>query len=106
MTLIELMKMGIKMVALSDAPKLEVWLRIVGLGLHHYFDHVVTSADAGARKPAPEPFRYALNILGTQPEETMMVGSEAAEYMPSMLGRSRNRTSTPIFPVRSYTQMA
>src|SRR5438552_2459693 len=36
MTLAELMKMGIKMVVISDAPRLAVWLRIVGLGLHHY----------------------------------------------------------------------
>src|SRR5438105_14464134 len=52
LTLSELMKMGIRMVVISDAPKLEVWLRIVGLGLHHYFDHVITSEDTGHKKPA------------------------------------------------------
>jgi putative hydrolase of the HAD superfamily len=77
LTLLELMRLGIKSVALSDAPKLEVWLRIVGLGLHHFFDHVVTSADLGTHKPAPEPFRKALEILGTEPEQTLMVGDWA-----------------------------
>lgn len=77
MTLFELMRMGIKMTVISDAPKLEVWLRIVGLGLHHFFDHVITSEDAGAKKPAPEPFRKALEVLGTKPSETLMVGDWA-----------------------------
>ncbi|MDX6768022.1 MAG: TIGR02253 family HAD-type hydrolase [Elusimicrobiota bacterium] len=73
-TLMELMKMGIKLTVLSDAPKMEVWLRIVSLGLHHYFDSVVTSEDFGVKKPDPKPFRKALEVLGTKPEETLMVG--------------------------------
>ncbi len=77
MTLFELMRMGIKMTVISDAPKLEVWLRIVGLGLHHFFDRVITSEDTGTKKPAPEPFRKALEVLGTKPDETLMVGDWA-----------------------------
>ena len=77
LTLLELMRLGVKSAALSDAPKLEAWLRIVGLGLHHYFDHVVTSADLGVHKPAPEPFRKALEVLGAKPGETVMVGDWA-----------------------------
>ena len=77
MTLVELMKLGIRCVAISDAPKLEVWLRVVELGLHHYFDHVVASADFGVTKPSPEPFRKALDLLGTRAEETLMVGDWA-----------------------------
>lgn len=77
MTLIELIRMGIRRVALSDAPKLGVWLRIVGLGLHHYFDAVVTSEDFGVSKPAPEPFRKALELLGSEAGETIMVGDWA-----------------------------
>lgn len=77
MTLIELMKLGIKRGVLSDAPKLAVWLRIVELGLHHHFDHIVASEDFGVKKPAPEPFRKALELLGTRPEETIMVGDWA-----------------------------
>lgn len=77
LTLIELMKLGIRSVVVSDAPKLAVWLRIVQLGLHNYFDHVITSEDTGVKKPAPEPFRKALSILGTKPSETLMVGDWA-----------------------------
>lgn len=73
-TLMELMKMGLKLTVLSDAPKMEVWLRIVSLGLHHYFDEIITSEDFGVKKPDPKPFRKALEVLGTKPEETLMVG--------------------------------
>ena len=73
-TLMELMKMGIKLTVISDAPKMEVWLRIVSLGLHHYFDEIITSEDFGVKKPDPKPFRKALEVLGTKPEETFMVG--------------------------------
>ncbi len=73
-TLIDLIRMNIKMTVLSDAPKLEVWLRISALGLHHYFDHIITSEDFGVRKPDPKPFRKALEVLGTLPAETIMVG--------------------------------
>jgi putative hydrolase of the HAD superfamily len=77
LTLSDLAKMGLKMGVISDAPKLEVWLRIVGLGLQHAFDHVVTAEDAGARKPSPAPFRKVLQLLDTKPGETLMVGDWA-----------------------------
>ena len=73
-TLIELMKMGLKLTVISDAPKMEVWLRIVSLGLHHYFDEIITSEDFGVKKPDPKPFLKALEVLGTRGEETLMVG--------------------------------
>ena len=73
-TLIELMQLGIKRTVISDAPKMEVWLRIVSLGLHHYFDDIITSEDFGVKKPDPKPYRRALEVLGTKPEETLMVG--------------------------------
>jgi len=73
-TLMELMRMGIKRTVISDAPKMEVWLRIVSLGLHHYFDDIITSEDFGVKKPDPKPYRKALEVLGTEPQETLMVG--------------------------------
>jgi putative hydrolase of the HAD superfamily len=76
-TLIELMRMGMRTTVISDAPKLEVWLRIAGLGLHHFFDHIITSEDFGAPKPNPEPFLKALEVLETKPGETIMVGDWA-----------------------------
>ncbi len=73
-TLMELLKLGIQRTVISDAPKMEVWLRIVSLGLHHYFDDIITSEDFGVKKPDPKPYRRALEVLGARAEETLMVG--------------------------------
>jgi putative hydrolase of the HAD superfamily len=77
MTLLALLKRGLRLAVVSDAPGREAWLRLVALNFHHVFDHVVTFEDTKVRKPAPEPFRRALQLLGTRPEETLMVGDWA-----------------------------
>lgn len=77
MTLLELAKRGIKLGVVSDAPRLQVWLRLCGLGLQHVFDAVVTFDDTGERKPAPAPFREVLRLLGADPHESLMIGDWA-----------------------------
>lgn len=72
--LTQLMKSGIAMGVVSDAPRLAVWQRIVALGVHHYFEHVVAFDDTGERKPSPKPFRKILSLLGVRPGEAIMVG--------------------------------
>jgi len=74
LTLTELARRGLKMAVVSDAPRLPVWLRICGLGLQHYFDAVVTSDDAGFKKPHSKPFLMALEKLGAEPSEAIMIG--------------------------------
>ena len=74
MTLVELVKRGLRLAVVSDAPRLEAWLRVCSLRLHHLFDHVVTFDDTGERKPGAAPFRRALSLLGVEPEEALMVG--------------------------------
>jgi len=74
LTLTRLTGLGIKMAVVSDAPRMPVWLRICGLGLQHYFDTVVTSEDSGVKKPHAKPFLMALEKLGSQPSETIMIG--------------------------------
>lgn len=81
LTLTSLAKMGIKMVIVSDAPRLPAWMRICSLELHHYFDHVLTYDDTGAKKPSPRPFQMAMEFLGVQPEETLMIGDWAERDM-------------------------
>lgn len=77
MTLLELAKRGIKLGVVSDAPRLQVWLRLCTLGLQHVFDAVVTFDDTGERKPAPAPFREVLRRLDVQPGNAMMIGDWA-----------------------------
>ena len=73
-TLIELIKMGIKLAVVSDAPSREAWMRLYYLNLHHVFDPVLTYDDSGARKPSPKPFEMALNILNVNSDEALMIG--------------------------------
>lgn len=77
MALTEILKMGVRMGVVSDAPRLSVWLRIVGLGLHHFFDHVVTFDDTGEKKPSPKPFKKILSLMKCEPGEAIMVGDWA-----------------------------
>ena len=73
-TLIELIKRGIRLAVVSDAPRQEAWLRLCYLQLHHMFDFVSTFEDAGERKPSPVPFQRALDYFGVLPQEAIMVG--------------------------------
>lgn len=74
MTLFTLARMGLKLGVVSDAPKLEAWLRLCSLNLHHIFDAVVTFEDTGERKPSPTPFQRVLSLMQVQPAESIMVG--------------------------------
>ena len=76
-TLIRLIKMGIKLGVVSDAPSREAWLRLSYIGLHHIFDAIVTFDDSGERKPSPIPFNLILERLGVKPEEALMIGDWA-----------------------------
>ncbi len=76
-TLNKLLKMGIKMGILSDAPSKEAWLRLAYLNFHHIVDAVVTFEDTGKRKPSPEPFQLVLDKLNVKSEEALMVGDWA-----------------------------
>jgi putative hydrolase of the HAD superfamily len=69
-----LLRRGVKLAVLSDAPRREAWLRLCQLGLHHEFDVVVTYEDTGYRKPHPEPFARVIDMLGIAPREAIMVG--------------------------------
>jgi HAD superfamily hydrolase (TIGR01509 family) len=53
--------------------------RLGELELLDSFDAVVTSAEAGAAKPAPRPFWLALERLGAAPERALHIGDELAD---------------------------
>ncbi len=73
-TLNKLLKLGIKMGILSDAPVKEAWLRLAYLNFHHIVDAVVTFDETGFKKPDPAPFKMILERLNVKPEEAIMVG--------------------------------
>jgi putative hydrolase of the HAD superfamily len=51
--------------------EVRAWLERAGLG--HRFDWVITSPDAGYRKPAPEFFAYAVGQCGIAKEQVVFV---------------------------------
>ncbi|MEO0096555.1 MAG: HAD-IA family hydrolase [candidate division WOR-3 bacterium] len=73
-TLLELIKRGLKLAVVSDAPKLQAYLRLCYLGFLNYFDCVVAYEDTKKKKPDKEPFFLVLKILNLKPEEVIMVG--------------------------------
>jgi putative hydrolase of the HAD superfamily len=77
LTLMELLKRGLQLAVVSDAPAREAWLRLCYLNLHHIFHSVVTFDDTRERKPEPGPFKKALEQLGVRPHEALMVGDWA-----------------------------
>ena len=81
LTLIKLIKMGIKLGIVSDAPAKEAWLRLSYLNIQHLFDHIITFEDTGERKPSPAPFNKILGLLNVKPEESIMVGDWAERDM-------------------------
>ncbi|HIE05291.1 MAG TPA: HAD-IIIA family hydrolase [bacterium (Candidatus Stahlbacteria)] len=77
LALTELLKRGLRLAVVSDAPRLQAWLRLCSLTLQHHFDVVVTFEDTGKKKPDPAPFLKALGELGVKPQEAIMVGDWA-----------------------------
>ena len=77
MTLLELAKRGIRLGVVSDAPRMQVWMRLCALSLQHVFDAVVTFDDTRERKPSAAPFREVLKRLEVSPERSLMVGDWA-----------------------------
>lgn len=80
-TIMHLLRMGLKLGLVSDAPRMSAWTRLISLGLDSFFDTVVANEDTGKRKPDPAPFRLALSRLEVQPEEAIMVGDWAERDM-------------------------
>lgn len=73
-TLNQLLKLGLKLGILSDAPIKEAYLRLAYMNFHHIFDAIVTFDETGQRKPSPVPFNVILKKLNVQAEESLMVG--------------------------------
>jgi len=58
----------------ASAADVRDWLERAGLA--SAVTWVVTSVDAGARKPAREFFDYALSMMAMKPEEVLFVGNQ------------------------------
>ena len=81
-TLDALKKRGLKVGLISNIER-NMSGALNELGLSAKLDVVVTSQDAGANKPQPEIFRFALQKAGVRPEEAAYIGDQ---YQIDVLG--------------------
>jgi HAD superfamily hydrolase (TIGR01549 family) len=74
-TLDRLAKHNIRLGIISNVSSHEVAVQILQhVRLDSYFEHVITSAHTGIRKPDPGIFLFALNQFGEKPERAIHVG--------------------------------
>ncbi|WP_321421199.1 TIGR02253 family HAD-type hydrolase [uncultured Methanobacterium sp.] len=78
-TLIYLKKSNYQLGVISNGLTIKQWEKLIRLGLYHFFDEVVTSQEAGSEKPDLEIFQLALDRMGCQAEESIMVGNKFSE---------------------------
>jgi len=72
--LIQLKENGVKLAILSDAPKLEAYLRLCAVGFDDFFDMILTKEDVGVAKPHTRGFEAIINKLGVMADECVMIG--------------------------------
>ncbi len=73
-TLIKLKSKGLTLGIVSDAPKMQAWLRLAETNISEFFDVVVALEDTGRMKPSRMPFKQAIKKLGFKSEEILFVG--------------------------------
>ncbi len=78
-TLIYLKKSNYQMGVISNGLTIKQWEKLIRLGLHHFFDDVVTSQEAKSEKPDRKIFQLALDRMGCPAEESVMVGNKFSE---------------------------
>lgn len=81
MTLTELLKLGIKLAVLTDAPKIQAWTRLTESHLENYFAEVVALEDTGKKKPHPDPFKLMISKLCIPAENILMTGDRIEKDM-------------------------
>lgn len=73
-TIKEILRMGLKVGVVSDAPAEQCYNRLARIHLLPWLDVVVTYDDTREYKPSEKPFLLALERLSLKPEEVLYVG--------------------------------
>lgn len=73
-TLKRLKEMGIRLVIVTDAPRVKAFQRIVSMGIDNNFDFLIGKEDVKKGKITSQPLKLALEKLGLKKEEVLVVG--------------------------------
>lgn len=77
--LIHVKQEGYHLGVISNGLVIKQWEKLIRLGLHHFFDEIVTSEEAQSEKPDPEIFNLALRRMGCKAEKSIMIGNKFSE---------------------------
>ena len=80
-TIDKLRRKGIKLAIVTDAPRIEAWIRLAAMGIQDKFDAVVTFDDSMMKKPGLRPFQMALRKLNVHPQDALVVGDSMSKDM-------------------------
>ena len=80
--------------------------KIASAGIGHYFSHIVLSGEAGALKPDPAIFDYAMQLNGAQAEECIMIGDSYAADIQGAINAGIDQVYYPLNGVQHEHQTA
>lgn len=89
-TLIYLKSKGYHLGVISNGITIKQWEKLIRLGLHHFFDEVITSEEAGAEKPDEKIFQQALEKMNCKAEKSIMIGNKFSEDIIGALNIGMN----------------
>ncbi|KAI8463822.1 MAG: HAD-like domain-containing protein [Monoraphidium minutum] len=69
---------GVRMAAVTNAPRANTELMLAALGLDAEFEHVVLGEDCPRAKPHPDPYLRAMELIGVAPHEALVVEDSPA----------------------------
>lgn len=69
---------GVRMAAVTNAPRANTELMLGALGLARAFEAVVLGEDCARAKPHPDPYLEAMRLLGLRPGECLVVEDSPA----------------------------
>jgi putative hydrolase of the HAD superfamily len=84
-TLIYLKSQGYHLGVISNGITIKQWEKLIRLGLHHFFDEIITSEEAGAEKPDEKIFKQALDRMGCKAGNSIMIGNKFSEDIKGAL---------------------
>ena len=71
----------IKIAILTDAPRLDAYLRVYETGMDKHIDLIVTKDDTHALKPSPKGFKMIIESFKITPAECLMVGDSGRDII-------------------------